>query len=311
MIIKKKVSLAEAAATLDSLLTLPLNSQQRFLVARELKTLRAGERGEQDSAYFLDFAYGNSKNWALIHDLRLEWKGRVAQIDHLAINRFLEVYVLETKNFFYGIKINEQGEFYAWNGKTYVGIESPIEQNKRHIAVLEDRLKVSNITPRRLGMSIPVKLSSYILVSPKSKIIRPQGKRFSTDNVIKADQFHSLMDRSADEISSVNALTSVVKVVSSDTLAEFAKGLAAFHRPGRVDYRAKFGIPADLKSEPALAASPAPSSMGRSGKVCEKCKVPVDPKVVAFCRYNRKALGGYKVLCRECQKIVRQGGMRN
>ena len=46
MIIKEKDSLAESVSTLDSLLKLPLNSQQRFLVERELKTLRAGERGE-------------------------------------------------------------------------------------------------------------------------------------------------------------------------------------------------------------------------------------------------------------------------
>ena len=83
--------MSEAQQELESLLKLPLNTKQRFLVERELKIMKAGERGEQDSAYFLDFAYGNSENWALIHDLRIEWQGRVAQIDHLSrIWLFLE-----------------------------------------------------------------------------------------------------------------------------------------------------------------------------------------------------------------------------
>ena len=61
-----------------------------------------------------------SKNWfspieeapvfaSVIHDLRIECEGRVAQIDHLLIGRFLDIWVCETKNFSEGIAINEQG----------------------------------------------------------------------------------------------------------------------------------------------------------------------------------------------------------
>src|SRR5699024_5085089 len=68
--------------------------------------LKAGIKGERDSAYFIDFHFReSSKNWAVIHDLRLEHSARVAQIDHLLLNRFSEIYVLETKQFNSGIKI--------------------------------------------------------------------------------------------------------------------------------------------------------------------------------------------------------------
>ncbi|NTV47823.1 MAG: NERD domain-containing protein, partial [Chlorobiales bacterium] len=43
----------------------------------------------------------NSKNWAVIHDLRLEHENQVAQIDHLMINRSFDFYVLESKNYAY------------------------------------------------------------------------------------------------------------------------------------------------------------------------------------------------------------------
>ncbi|PKN12574.1 MAG: hypothetical protein CVU69_05935 [Deltaproteobacteria bacterium HGW-Deltaproteobacteria-4] len=60
----------------------------------------AGVRScNQNSAYYLDFNYKDSQNWAANHDLRIEHRGRVAQIDHLLINRLLDIFVLESKNY--------------------------------------------------------------------------------------------------------------------------------------------------------------------------------------------------------------------
>lgn len=298
MILKTKDSTDEALNELEKLLSLPLNNKQRFLVEREQKIFKSGLRGEEDSAYFLNFAYGQSENWALLHDLRIEWKGRVAQIDHLAINRFLEIYVLETKNFFYGVKITDQGEFNVWNGKGYIGIESPVEQNIRHIAVLEDRIKAKGLAPKRLGISIPVSYQSYVLLSPSSRVIRPKEKVYPTGNVIKADQFKSKIDKAFDDDSVFNVLGKATKIVSTATLNEFAQGVAEMHVPASVDYRAKFGIPNNLSTEPD------PKAQNNKLNACDKCGAEVDKKVVAYCRFNRAKLGGFKVLCRNCQGSV-------
>jgi hypothetical protein len=103
--------------------------------AKDLAIRKAGVKGETESAYLLDFHFADSPNWALIHDLRLEHNGRVAQIDHLLINRWMECYVLETKHFNAGIKITEDGEFLRWNDyKHYFeGMPSPLLQNERHM----------------------------------------------------------------------------------------------------------------------------------------------------------------------------------
>lgn len=122
MILKARDGRDEDIQELNRLLTLDLSGKQRFLVERELKCLKSGNSGENSSAYYLDFGFKNSKNWVVIHDLRIEHRALVAQIDHLLINRFLEVYVLESKNYFYGIKITDDGEFLAYNGKNYQGI---------------------------------------------------------------------------------------------------------------------------------------------------------------------------------------------
>src|SRR5512138_1266649 len=99
MILKSKDSRQEDIKELNRLLGLKVTAKQRFLIEKEIKCLVSGERNEQNSAYYLDFSYKDSPNWAVIHDLRIEHRGRVAQIDHLLINRFLDAYILESKNY--------------------------------------------------------------------------------------------------------------------------------------------------------------------------------------------------------------------
>ena len=86
MILKSKDSRTEDIQELNRLLDLNISSKQRMLIDRELKCLMSGNSGESSSAYYLDFKYKQSLNWVLIHDLRIEHRGSVAQIDHLLIN---------------------------------------------------------------------------------------------------------------------------------------------------------------------------------------------------------------------------------
>lgn len=243
MIIKKMDSKQGEIVELEKLLKDKLTSYQRFLIERELKAIRSGVYGERDSAYYIDFYFGNSKNWAVIHDLRLEYKGQVAQIDHLLINRFFDVYVLESKNYSYKLKITPEGEFQVYYGKEYIGIPSPIEQNKRHIHLLDLFLKSHNILPKRIGISIRPRFKNLILVSPKSIITRPSEKKFDTSCVIKADTLRTKIDWEVDKWHPIVDLATISKYCSSSTLAKTAKRMAAFHRPLRVDYRAKFDLP--------------------------------------------------------------------
>ena len=105
----------------------------------------------------------DSKRSAVIHDLRLEIGGRVAQIDHLLLHRTLTVFVLETKHLHAGIKITEEGEFLSWNDykKSYEGMASPFAQNERHIAVLRDAFDRVEM-PTRMGVRL-TPVFSYLM----------------------------------------------------------------------------------------------------------------------------------------------------
>lgn len=300
MIIKERDSKQADIEELTSLLSLPLPDNKRFLVERELRFIKSGERGEKDSAYFIDFYYGPSERWAVIHDLRLELLGQVAQIDHLLINRFFDMYILESKNFSYGVKITETGEFLAVSGNKYIAIESPIEQNKRHVFLLEKILGARDIMPTRLGMSITPALKSYILISPTSRLLRPAAAKFDTSMVIKADTLNTTIDERVDKASAASAIAAFSKMAGQVTMLDVAQKIAGLHKPVKIDYRRRFGIAEASLKEPPPGNK---ETQRAAGCYCFTCKKEITRKVADFCRDNKKRFGG-RVYCFDCQKTV-------
>jgi ribosomal protein L37AE/L43A len=290
----KQEEIGELEIFLKSKLTPP----QRYLIKRKLKAMRSGIYGEKDAAYYIDFYFGNSKNWAVIHDLRLEHKGQVAQIDHLLINRFLDMYVLESKNYSSKLKISPEGEFQVYNGKEYIGIPSPIEQNKRHIHLLDLFLKSNNILPKRMRISIRPRFKNIILVSPKPIITRPPEEKFDTSSVIKADTLRTKIDRDLGKGNPLADLATISKICSSSTLKETAKKLAAFHKPLKVDFSSKFGLPDENFSNRRDERVSKEKELKKY--FCSDCNKAISERVAKFCSQNRARFGG-KTYCVECQ----------
>jgi hypothetical protein len=235
MIVKNADDKGAALATLESL-HVRAESKQRKYIEDEIRMLRSGIKGEQESAYHIDFDFRDSEITSVIHDLRLEIGGRVAQIDHLVIHRTHKFYVLETKSFSHGLKITDEGEFLRWNDwkKTYEGMPSPIEQNRRHAEVLRDVLE-------SLGYPKP-EIESFILISPTARIDR--SKVHPCPEVVKADQFTTAFKtRYLNSLNSVGGvLGGLSKALFGDPAEVIAKKLVGLHKPITIDYEAKFGM---------------------------------------------------------------------
>lgn len=265
MILKEADTKDPQLAELERYLAAPgLPAATKQQIERELKFLRAGIKGERESAYDIDFYSGAHKNRIVIHDLRIEHNGRVAQIDHLILNRLLEVYVLETKHFSEGVSINEQGEFSIWFAGKPRGIPSPLEQNERHIAVLQDVFKTLDM-PTRLGIRLQPSFESMVLVSKNARIGRPE--KFDTHRVVKSDLLERWINKNIDSVSPLL----MAKLVGVDTLTAIARQLVALHRPLVPDYRARFGI-----TEAMLQPTPTPPV---STSPPDTAEVPAPPKL--------------------------------
>lgn len=297
-------------AALERLLERPdIPAPTRRRIEAEVRTIRAGEKGEHDAAYQIELWFGRSPNWATIHDLRIEVGGLVAQIDHLIVNRLAEIWICESKSFAEGVSVNEHGEWTRWWHGRPEGMPSPIEQNRRHIELLRRAFDDGLVkSPRRLGL-VPMKpaIRSLVLVSNSARIGRPKRKVDGLDQVIKAEQ---LKTRLFDEFDKVPA-PKFVGIIGRDGLEAFATELAALHRPVTVDWEARFGLAtASVPSGEPASRAPSSSTSNRGlarrsgGGVCNRCERPVSEAVVRYCAERTQEFGG-RIYCMKCQPTVR------
>ncbi len=296
MIIKERDSRNKDIEELGKLLSCNITNRQKFLIEREINSIRKGESGEDDSAYYINFYYGDSIKWIVIHDLRIDFNGKIAQIDHILINKLFDIYILESKNYKYGIRITTNGEFEAYYGKQYIGIPSPIEQNRRHITLLSELMKKYDLLPKRLQVPIKPRFLNYVLISPKAIIKRPSVKKFDSSNVIKADSLNRVINDNADNINILNALSSIAKLTQFSTIEEFGKRLIDFHLPATINWRKKFGI-----NEEYSAHSKNINNNAQKTYFCARCKKIISYKEAKFCWDNKLRFKG-KAFCYKCQK---------
>jgi len=273
-----------------------LDAYQRKWLDDELWALRLGRSGERNAAYYLDHSYKDSANLALIHDLRLEMDGEVAQIDHLIISRGFVFYLLETKNFSGNLSISERGEFTVHYASGSKGIPSPLEQGKRHEKILVKWLERLGIVGR---INSKPQFVHVVLIDPKGTIRRPEPSKFNTDNVVKADQFDAWRQRHVEKDTSVlQTLVSVANLRASDTVREWAEKIVRQHRPADPLWLPDFMKPGAPLAVPVVAESgPLPYN---NAPTCAKCGSALSQAEVNFCRNHAHRFGS-GIYCRRHQ----------
>lgn len=287
-----------------------LNQDQKDWLRENIWTHRMGTQGEKDAAHYLDSYFRDSKNTAVIHDLRIEVDGQVAQIDHLIISRFLDFYLLETKNFNGNLAITEQGEFSVqYSGGRVRGIPSPIEQSKRHELVLRKLLEKLEVKGR-LGLN--PSFHHVVLVDPKATITRPNPKKFDSSHVIKADSFMTWREQFIDKsTTAANMFGTLLKIKNSDSLETIARAVAKAHRPMNLLELPDFMAPKPMlrtatvpEIQPAQPSKPefsAPAEGQAKRYWCFTCGHTLTPAVFSYCM-DRRTQFGNRAYCMQHQK---------
>lgn len=291
MLIKTADDKSRRIALLESLLDAPqLSAEQKIWLQREAKNLRYGVQGERDAAHYIDNHFADAPNHAVIHDLRLEHDGQVAQIDHLVIARGFTFYLLETKNFSGNVQINDFGEFSVsyGPGKAF-GIPSPLEQSRRHENILTKVLEQLGISGR---IQRKPDFRHVVLIHPKGSIQRPDAKKYDSSNVIKADQFASWREKNVEKgMSTLQVLGAVLNLRSADTVREWADALVRLHRPTDLLALPDFVRPRVVPDE---------SGVIKKRCICQSCGAKISYPEAKFCWNNPQRFGGLQY-CREHQ----------
>lgn len=236
MILKQADDKQADIDVLHNLASQASSTRQRTDVQSEIDNIVAGMRGEQDASYYLDQEFRHREDAVIIHDLRIEEEGDVAQIDHLVISRRRQVFVLETKALKATISCNDAGEWEAVYGRSRYPIASPLEQCKRHAAVLRRWLGRRETALREV---IPI-----VLVAPTTRL----GQRTSAHDdpdIVKSDLFPRWYEQKT-SASATHVVHRGQELMSEDELAGIGFRLIKAHTPIQFDWRRRFGFPSLL-----------------------------------------------------------------
>lgn len=184
---------------------------------------RRGFINEKETAYLIDFELKTSEDYAVLHDLRFEYNGRTAQIDHLIIGRNF-IFVVESKFFGGNLEIGDDTWIVNYGSKKY-SISSPIRQNKRHIQVLQEMIDREDIFPK--NKIIPT-LMNIVLISNKTII---KGSR--PKEIVYADSFRDKMKSSIAGwiLKNPLALFSMKSNFPVEDFPKICEKLLKFHKP--------------------------------------------------------------------------------
>ena len=220
----------------------------------------------------------------------------------------MDNWIIESKHFADGVAVNDHGEWSALYGRSERGMPSPVEQNRRHMMVLDDVFSSGLVhLPKRLGLvTIRPRIRSLILVSDNARIVRPRSRAAAAqvdglDTVIKCERLRATIDRDFDQRGEV----SILKAISQDSLEAVGRELAAQHRPIAIDWAARFGLPAVATPAPALVAPAVEPEVAAAAGACADCGRPVSKGIIDFCAAYPRRFGG-RTLCITCQR--RTGG---
>ncbi|MGI2145985.1 nuclease-related domain-containing protein [Shewanella frigidimarina] len=113
----------------------------------------AGQKQEQDVAFFLRRAFKDNPEVLVINDFKFSFNDETAQIDHLIVYTYGFV-LIESKSIKGHVKVNNQGEWTRSYNSKWAGMPSPIKQVELQQALLKEMLKhhKSEILSKFLGI---------------------------------------------------------------------------------------------------------------------------------------------------------------
>ena len=116
-------------------------------------TAKAGQKQEQDVAFFLRRAFKDHKQVYVINDFKFTHNGETAQIDHLIVYTYGFV-LIESKSIKGEVKVNDLGEWTRSLNSKWVGMASPIKQVELQQKLLREMLHANreNILGKLLGI---------------------------------------------------------------------------------------------------------------------------------------------------------------
>ncbi len=185
-------------------------------------TAKAGQKQEQDVAFFLRRAFKDHKQVYVINDFKFTHNDETAQIDHLIVYPFGFVLV-ESKSIKGEVKVNDLGEWTRSLNNKWSGMASPIKQVELQQRLLREMLfenresilgKLFGIRQQSFGMRC---WDNVCAVSSSAIIDRDSMPSEISKQLVKTEFL-------VDKLSNVMKLKNkVFKLITVDSRPDFSK----------------------------------------------------------------------------------------
>ena len=274
MIYKELDSKQNIINTLENLLKTSQSEKQKALIRQDLQALKNGYEAEKQNAYYIDFYLKDSKNIIVLHDIRIEYNGQTAQIDHMLISRF-GIELLESKSFIGETTINDDLSITVkYNGKNK-SFENPIEQSKRHAKILHEFINENFDLGKRVEILGGFQIENIVLLNPKTTITNKKLPR----GFFRADSYISKRLEKIDNLNALDVIKFASKMIKIDTVKKIANFLVKNHTPTHFDYEKKYRVPKEKviveKEEILQKETPQIKEILTVGSPCPFCKKPL------------------------------------
>jgi len=254
MILKTIDSKEEDLKILKELYKKSNNEKQKQLILSEIKKIENGFKAEKDNAYYLDFYLKDDKKVILIHDLRLEFNGKTAQIDHILISP-LGIILLESKSFKGHLTIKSDNSLQVKYGNKISSFPNPLEQSKRHSRVLKEIVERYIEIPNRIKLLGGIDVKNSVLINPKTTVT---NNKLPT-NFYRSDSFVTEYNKMIDKLSGINLVKSLATFYTEELRLKIAQLLIGLHKPISINYTKKFPIKKQIENSDNV-------------KICPRCK---------------------------------------
>lgn len=167
----------------------------------------AGDRQEQDVAFYLRRAFKDDENILVLNDYRFTHLGETAQIDHLIVHRAGFI-IIESKSIYGEVKLNSKGEWSRSYKGRWSGMPSPIIQAELQRDLLKAFLgaNVEQFLGKLLGLQMQVGRREWDVFCT-----------VSNNCILHRDTMSAKMSQ---------------KVVKGESIAEQVKSIGGFSRLG-------------------------------------------------------------------------------
>ncbi|MBX2836858.1 MAG: NERD domain-containing protein [Gammaproteobacteria bacterium] len=223
MIIKRCDANRARIKDLELRLIVSTNDNERWAIKHIIARLRS-DSTSAEACQLIDEQFGGSKDWVILHDLRIKFGTQIVHLNHLLINNYMEFFCLDTRYINHGMTITNEGACYAVSGQSSQLIKSPIRRMQRSTLLVNQLLKQSDILPKKFGIKKPSCVTGYILTHSSKRIERPSKTVFDSAAVISHDSLFPVIWQEP-----LHWIRKMIKPMDESELKHVGKAIASLH----------------------------------------------------------------------------------